>query len=510
MQKEYHETSEKTTSKLNGNGQSAGFGASVREAVENEFEQPENGLPVIEHAEVFAEILENLPPNFDFAKEVGCPPDDVTVTQKRIITIEQVLKTAIDRNVGLCRSQDFLYGFNGAFWSLLDRDETTKLLVDAARKLGVQKYKAKDYKFADELYKQFARDAILPAPKATTDKVLINLENGTFEITETARKLRLWKRSDFIKYQLPFKYDESATCPKWKAFLNRVLPETDEQGQTVDKGKSRQKVLAEYIGYVFTRKPKLEQTLLCFGTGANGKSVFFDVVNALLGENNVSNYSLESLGENYFRAMLANKLLNYSSEISTRLQAQTFKQLTSGEEVEARLPYGQPMILRDYAKLAFNCNELPRDVEHTDGFFRRFLIVPFNVTIPEKERNYDLADEIIKSELPGVFNWVLEGLDRILKNRRFTECVPAEEMVSRFRVESDSVAMFLEEENYVASINNQISLTQLYRDYKTFCADDGYKPLGKRNFKKRLESQNVSVEAGTGNRVFVWIEQKDM
>ncbi len=81
----------------------------------------------------------------------------------------------------------------------------------------------------------------------------------------------------------------------------------------------------------------------------------------ILGKENISNYSLESLGDQYYRAMLANKLLNYSSEISNRLQAEKFKQLTSGEPIEARLPYGQPMTLTNYAKLAFNTNELPKD-----------------------------------------------------------------------------------------------------------------------------------------------------
>ena len=115
------------------------------------------------------------------------------------------------------------------------------------------------------------------------------------------------------------------------------------------------------------------------GTGANGKSVFFEVVSALLGTNNVSNYSLQSLTNDngYFRARLANKLVNYASEINGKLEASIFKQLVSGEPVEARLPYGQPFVLRDYAKMIFNINQLPKDVEHTNAFFRRF----FNNTI---------------------------------------------------------------------------------------------------------------------------------
>ena len=85
--------------------------------------------------------------------------------------------------------------------------------------------------------------------------------------------------------------------------------------------------------------------------------------------------------------MIANKLVNYASEISGKLETSIFKQLVSGEPVEARLPYGKPFSITGYAKLIFNCNELPKDVEQTRGYFRRFLIIPFEVTIPEAEQD---------------------------------------------------------------------------------------------------------------------------
>lgn len=478
---------EKHIAKSNGNGFVIDA-STIKEKVRSETFSVSS---TIKHAEVFQEILDHLPKDFDFAAEVNCAADEVTVTQKRIITIEQVLKTAIKRNVGLCRHQDFLYGYNGASWLLLDREETIRFLVNAAAKLGVPKYKAKDYKFADELYRQFSRDAYLPAPETDPNTILINLQNYTFEIVAGHRKTREFRRADFLKYQLPFEFNESADCPKWKKFLDEVLPEKDKNGNIIDEGKSKQKVLAEFFAYIFVRKPKLEKALILYGTGENGKSVVFDVVNALLGKENISNFSLESLGENYFRAMIANKLLNYASEISTRLQAEKFKQLTSGEPVEARLPYGQPMTLTNYARLAFNCNELPRDVEHTHAFFRRFLIISFDVTITKEQKDADLADKIIADELPGVFNWILEGLDRLLKQRKFTDCPPAERTLAQFRKESDSVAMFLEDEGYQASQTETRTAKEIFGEYKSYCIDNNYRSLGRNKFMKRLELNGI-------------------
>ncbi len=84
-----------------------------------------------------------------------------------------------------------------------------------------------------------------------------------------------------------------------------------------------------------------------------------------------------------------NKLLNYSSELGGRkaIDSDLFKKLVSGEPVQCRLKYGQSFFSVRYAKMMFNCNELPRDVEITHAFFRRFLIIPFSETIPENEQD---------------------------------------------------------------------------------------------------------------------------
>jgi putative DNA primase/helicase len=264
--------------------------------------------------------------------------------------------------------------------------------------------------------------------------------------------------------------------------------------------KERQKVLAEYLGYVFIKHGsntlKEEKALILYGTGANGKSVFFEVVNSLLGSENVSSYSLQSLTNDngYFRAKLANKLVNYASEINGNLEASIFKQLVSGEPVEARLPYGQPFILKQYAKLIFNCNELPKDVEHTNAYFRRFLIIPFDVTIPPNEQDKNLHTKIIENELSGVFNWVLEGLNRILKQKSFSICDAAQKAVEKYKIESDSIQMFLSEHEYKISTTSEIPLKELFSEYKNYCIEGGFKPCSVRTFADRLRNSGYQTE----------------
>ena len=325
----------------------------------------------------------------------------------------------------------------------------------------------------------------MPTPERMAGITLINLQNGTFEISENGQTLREQRREDFLKYQLPFEYDPSARCPLFDKYLQRVLPDTDCR-----------KVLAEYMGYIFTTGLKLEKAAILYGSGANGKSVFFEVVNALIGPDNICSYSLQNLTkyDSYQRAELSNKLLNYASEINGKLEASIFKQLVSGEPVEARQIYGRPFVMREYGKLMFNCNELPKEVENTNAFFRRFLIIPFDQTKPEKEQDPELAAKIIRDELSGVFNWMLEGLRRLLQQRKFTRSAMIREQVEDFRRESDSVAMFLDEGGYKPDPQSCMLLKDLFYDYRLFCYENGYTPCSLKTLSKRLKNAGYKTE----------------
>lgn len=435
--------------------------------------------------------LETFDPNSEQAKEIHKRLNKIKLSTKHhlILSIENILQIANRKRWGLCKNQDFIYLYNGTFWSDINKDEFQKFLGEAAEHMNVPEYSAKFYQFREQLYKQFLATAYLPIPENNKNTVLINLQNGTFEISPKGTKLRPFDHSDFITYQLPFEYNPLAKAPLFEAFINRVLPD-----------KERQRVMAEYLGFIFIKHGsntlKEEKALILYGTGANGKSVFYEIVTALLGSANTSSFSLQELTDinGYYRAMIANKLVNYASEINSKLQADIFKRMVSGEAIPARLPYGNPMQLTQYAKLIFNCNELPKDVEHTTAYFRRFLIIPFDVTIPEHEQDKQLHTKIIEKELSGVFNWVLEGLNRLLKQKRFSVCEAAQRALEQYKTESNSVQMFLDENEYKKSPKDNQLIKNLYPEYRNYCFEDGVPALKKSNFIKRLKALGVNVE----------------
>ncbi|CAM3836663.1 DNA primase family protein [Aquirufa aurantiipilula] len=405
-----------------------------------------------------------------------------------VILIEELLNQTKENNWNIRVKNEKVYVFNGAYWEILDMDVTKNFLGKASIKLGYNLTRGKYHLFIEDLVKQFLMNGSIDKKRNISKDILINFLNGTLEINVSGDlNFREFDPNDYLYYQLNFNYDPNAKTTIFDKFLNRVLTDKNEQ-----------LILSEYCGYIFIRNKalKLEKLLVLLGNGANGKSTFFEILYALLGPENISTFSLQSLtNENgYYRAQIENKLLNYASEIGVKLDSTLFKQLASGEPMEARLPYGQPVIMEDYARLIFNSNELPKDVEHNPAFFRRFIILNFDQTIPEDERDPELASKIISNELSGIFNWVIVGMKRLMTQKQFTHSVKSENTLKEYRLQSDTVNLMINDLQYVPGIDYSIPLKQSYEYFKTYCSENGFKYCAITKFSERLKKLGFEVK----------------
>lgn len=452
----------------------------------------------VEHSKVLSELLKTIPENVDFRALAGLEEGKpLNARHYTVYTVKEILRIAKELDWNICQHHNYVYVYNGRYWKKIEDEQLKRFLGESAKKMGWDESFSDYYLNRDQLIKQFKSEAYLSAPVPDGSRVLINLKNGTFEISNTGTQLKDFNADDFLTYQLPFAYDPSAEAPLFQEYLARVLPDL-----------SLQRILSEYAGYIFipTATLKLEKVLMLYGSGANGKSVFFDILKALVGDEYFSTYSLQSLTDStgYYRADLADRLINYSSEISGRIETAYFKQLASGEPIEARLPHKDPIVIKDYARLIFNVNQLPHDVEHTEAFFRRFLILPFDVTIPEEERDIHLAKKIIRDELPGVFNWALAGLNRLMEQQAFTYSERAEQQLRTYRKESDSVALFLEDSGYKKSLEDYTTQKELLSVYRAYCYENGYRPTSNIKFGRRLEAiGHLREDKSIGKVVYV-------
>ena len=280
---------------------------------------------------------------------------------------------------------------------------------------------------------------------------------------------------------MDFDYDPTAVNTLFLKYLSEVLPDSDTR-----------MTLQQIAGYLFIKGLKMEKIFFLFGLGANGKSVFFEVLSGVIGWENISNYSLESLTDSkgYHRAMIKDKIVNYGTDIClTRIDASMFKTLASGEPIEARLPHQKPFIMTDYAKLIFNVNKMDSaNIEHTPGFYRRLVIVPFSTTIPDEEQDRDLHKKILANPA-GVINWIIQGAEEVIRNRDIFISDECHQFKAQFLKETDSVAMF--EEDFREVLKNSIyskTVGDSYKDYTFFCREAGYRALKRISFSKQMVS----------------------
>ena len=122
---------------------------------------------------------------------------------------------------------------------------------------------------------------------------------------------------------------------------------------------------------------------------------------------------------------MSGNTLSRSDVAPNAFSGDIFKRIASGEPISTRQLYKDVATLTDYAKMLFCLNELPKTNDKSNGYFRRFLIVPFKVQI--------LAENIVSTELPGIMNWVLEGRERLITQSGFTESSLCQKQLEEYR-----------------------------------------------------------------------------
>lgn len=285
-----------------------------------------------------------------------------------------------------------------------------------------------------------------------------NFQNGVLDF-ETG-ELSPHSTNHGFTYILPYDYDKDATCPRYDQFMDEItLGDKDLEA-----------ILDEFAGYGLSGSPNnFGKALMLHGYGANGKSVWIKVMKAVAGYGNYSNLLLSQLNDPESCKELVGKLFNIAEETPRYLKdSEKFKNFVTGGPYTVNMKYRPSFVVEENkTKLIMSCNELPNSGDLTHGLSRRMLIVPFqNRFTVGKNADINL-DEKLAQELPGIFNRVVQGYQRLVSNNRFTESKKSWEALSEYKVSQNSVAAFVDECLEVTSEENETgyAVTQLYGYY---------------------------------------------
>lgn len=410
--------------------------------------------------------------------------------------VSENIEAAADGNITVpeyvqkALSKQEIFVYVGTHWMLCHTQEYYDFVKAACYKAGLEQTYVENPEFMNRMFEQVAfrvsQHRELAKPKKA---VWINMQNGTLEVKEDGGiVLREHRRDDFFRYVLPYAYEPEAVCPRWDAFLDEVLPD-----------KACQQMLMEFAAYCLTQGQWLQKMLVLYGSGANGKSVATEVLTRLFGRSNVSHVDLEKVTtDDNHRVLLENKLVNISQENGPNVQYSTLKNLVTGEEVMVKSLYRDVRPIAQYGKFIACYNTLPK-MEYTYGFYRRIIIIPFGVTIPEDKRDTGLVKKLCE-ELPGILNRILQCLQELLKRGNFVECEVCSKAMDDYKLNSNSALRFFYERCVLAE-EGMLQLKELFAEYKNFCHEENVKnPFGKNNFLKQLETTGVRMRKSNGLR----------
>ena len=264
------------------------------------------------------------------------------------------------------------------------------------------------------------------------------------------------------------------------------------------------------VGMAAIGKVYQEHLIIAYGSGANGKSTFWNTIARVLG-NYSGKLSADALTMSVRRnvspemAELKGKRLIIASEMSEgmRLNTSMVKQLCSTDEILAEKKYKAPFHFVPSHTLVLYTNHLPKVGANDDGIWRRLIVIPFNAKITGRSDVKNFADYLYDEAAPAIMTWIIEGAEKSVKAHfKFTLPKVVQESVAAYREANDWMGQFLSDCCDVDATFTEKS-GELYSTYRTYClkvneytrsTTDFYTALANAGFTKKKTSKGMIVQ----------------
>lgn len=206
------------------------------------------------------------------------------------------------------------------------------------------------------------------------------------------------------------------------------------------------------VGYTLTGDTKEQCFFQCYGDGANGKSVFLDIIYNMLGTYSLNSQVESILAKNTNSSGASSEIarMNGARFVRTnepndgsRFNEGLVKQLVSGDVTTARFLYGNEFEFVPVFKLWIATN-YKIEVRGTDyGIWRRMRLIPFKQKFEGKKMDKDLTNKLMK-ELPQILGRAVEGCIKWQEEGLHMPDI-IESETKQYQVEMDKLGKFVED-----------------------------------------------------------------
>jgi len=307
---------------------------------------------------------------------------------------------------------------------------------------------------------------------------LVACTNGLLHVG--TRELLKLTPAYFNRVSVPFNYDPAAPPPvQWLAFLNALWPDDPD---TI-------KILQEWFGYVLSGRTDLHKIALMIGPPRSGRGTIARILEAMIGKGNAAASTLASLGTNFGLAPLIGKPLAVVGDVrlGTSNLHQALERLLSisGEDLlTIDRKYRDQWTGKLPTRFMLISNELPRFPDASGAIATRFVVMQLvNSFLGREDRNLEAK---LLGELPGILNWALEGLDRIIR-QPFTISKASDEAIRDLQDLVSPTSAFVRD-LCVRGGEHDIEIKELYQAWRDWCVDNGHHPTSSTVFSRDLRA----------------------
>jgi putative DNA primase/helicase len=330
------------------------------------------------------------------------------------------------------------------------------------------------------------------------DGWLLNVANGTLDLRTGT--LRPHARADLITNLVDITFDPTAEAELWDAFLWRVLDRNDELYA----------YLRRFVGYLLAGDISEQCLLFLLGAGANGKTVFCEILMRLLGD-----YAMAASPDMIMlkrHAGIPNDIarlrgirvatMNETSQ-GARFDEAKLKDLTGGDTLTARFLHQEFFDFHPTHRILIRGNHKPAINGTDEGIWRRLRLVPFTVEIPIEEQDRDLLRKL-EGELPGILNWALQGCQEWQTDGLKTPPIVTA-AVKEYRDESDTLGRFLEECCEARKLA-QVKSSVLFKRYQEYCEAAGERWTSAKDFPAEMQRRGFEWKRESKGSLFLGVE----
>jgi len=341
------------------------------------------------------------------------------------------------------------------------------------------------------------RDMTVVPEQLNADERLLMCGTRLVELAPDGARTRLPLREDYQTFTTKADFEPDATPGAWGEFLKRVLPD-DEVRHWVQKA----------VGYsLFGRNPE-RKIFFIKGTGNNGKSVFAEVLTAILGDY-AGTFDMtlfraqKEQGPNVQLVRLLDKRVVFSSETSEEryLHADQLKRAAGSDTMSARLNRSNDMVSRVPAFTAWIMTNQAPTIRGADrALYKRLVCIPFDEVIPDDEVDPMLPIRLSTEGAAGVLAWAVAGWTAYVREGLADIPTAVALATMKLRGELSEFDMWITEECNLSG-DAAAKTDDLYTAYRIWCEEGGVKDVeSKIHFGRMLGARFEQTTVREGPR----------